>query len=562
MRTKRIAAYCGIDPTAPSLHVGHMLPVMALFWMYLEGYRTFTLIGGSTAKIGDPTGRLKSRDPIKRQEMTMNMTRMHMQLKKLWENIDGQMRRWGYEKDYCRRKGIINNNAWWNKEPLLEVLKRVGQHIRIGPMLSRDTVKRKMSEGDGMSFAEFTYPIMQGWDWYKLLEREKVQMQIGGSDQYGNIVAGIDVARAARDSEPQPGLRIPASKQNELVGFTVPLLTDSSGAKFGKSSGNALWLDPYMTSSFDLYGYFVRRPDEEVEKLLKLFTFLPLEQISKVMEQHAEDPSKRIPHHLLAHEFLWLVHGKEAADEAQARHRQLYSKDKSAQAILGNAATKEPGSEYKAVEGHPTTPNNAPRIDMILPESLIMQKSIGRIIYAAGLASSASEGHRMAALQKGIYVGGMPGNQMRAMNESELTFTPVRLWFPEQTKHFLVDGKILILRKGKHNIRVIEMVSDEEYAKSGQTYPGQPYTGAVRKLNKVIKKLKEGQAAEDPRHYLGKEEIDEVRDSMRQMAELEEQQQAEEAAEEASSSGIVFPEEKSRQRSAMEAKLEELKKKE
>jgi tyrosyl-tRNA synthetase len=139
MRTKRIGAYVGVDPTASSLHVGHLLPMMPLFWMYMHGYRAFTLLGGSTVKIGDPTDRLKDRDPIGKADLALNVTKMHFQMKKLWVNVEEQARRYGYKKEWAWKRGVVNNNAWWNSIPLLEVLRRVGSSIRIGPMLSRDT---------------------------------------------------------------------------------------------------------------------------------------------------------------------------------------------------------------------------------------------------------------------------------------------------------------------------------------------------------------------------------------------------------------------------------------
>ncbi|KAK3393694.1 tRNA synthetases class I-domain-containing protein [Podospora didyma] len=555
MRRKRVGAYVGIDPTASSLHVGHLLPLMPLFWMYMHGYPAISLLGGSTAKIGDPTDRLKSRDPVTHAEMTMNMTKIHYQLKQLWENVEEQARRHGFKKEWAWKRGLVNNNAWWNSLPMLEVLKRVGRAVRIGPMLSRETVKQKMAKGDGMSFAEFTYPLMQGWDWFRLLSSEKVQIQIGGSDQFGNIVAGIDIVKTARDNEPDPALALPAKDEfDDPVGFTVPLLTDSSGVKFGKSAGNAVWLDPFKTSVFDQYGYFVRRPDDDVEKLLKLFSFLPTKVIHTTMEAHRADPAKRIAQHTLAFEVLSLVHGSQKAAMARDEHRQMYG-GVPLQSTDSSAAA-EAGFEYKPVEGQPTVLNNAPRIDMILPESLIMGKSISRILHASGLATSASDGNRLAS-QQAVYVGAAPG-QTRAMNSDAVSFTPVKLWFPSETKHFLIGGKVLILRKGKHNVRVIEMVSDEEYAKSGQKYPGQPGTGKVRLLNEHIKKMKAARAAADPFSPLSEEEK-QLRMELEQEQAQEEEEEEEEQSTESGGSTLVFPEEKSRQQLEMEAQIEELK---
>jgi tyrosyl-tRNA synthetase len=457
---------------------------MPLFWMYLHGYGAHSLVGGATARIGDPTDRLKDREAMDSATLTMNMTKIQYQLRRLWRNAEALGRRHGYYHEWAWRRSIINNNMWWNSLSLMEVMRRAGRYIRIGPMLSRDTVKRKMTEGDGVSFAEFTYPVMQGWDWWHLFSGPyKVQMQIGGSDQFGNIISGAEIVKAARASETDPDKLLPAeTPYDDPVGFTVPLMTDSSGTKFGKSTGNAVWLDPFMTTPFDLYGYFVRRPDADVENLLKMFTFLSMEKIQETMSQHNFDPSQRVAQHTLALETVALVHGLETANETKKEHAGMYGK-----------AVSTPGWDYATPpDGKPTTVNNAPRIDMILPESLIMGKSISAILYACGLAKSKAEGQRLA-VQKAAYVGAAPGQNAaknKGMVLGQLTFTPVVLWRPQETKNFLIEGKLLILRKGKHNIRVVKMVSDEEYASSGETYPGAPYTGKVRELKQELIDLK------------------------------------------------------------------------
>lgn len=352
-----------------------------------------------------------------------------------------------------------------------------------------------MKEGDGVSFAEFSYPIMQGWDWWTLFDQQRVQMQIGGSDQYGNIVTGIEIVKAIRDNETDPAKRIPCSGPlDEPVGFTVPLLLDSAGAKFGKSAGNAVWLDQYMTTTFDLYGYFVRRPDDDVEKLLRLFTFMPSAAIQDVMEKQLEDPSKRVAQHCLAYEVLALVHGQAAADQAREQHRMMYNKDGPAIPLVAKSLDEV----YAPSEG-PTTLNNAPRIDMKLPRSLVMSKSIGRILYAARLAASTSDGHRLAS-QQAAYIAGLPGRASgkgEPMDPSQLTWNPVKLWFPQETGQYLIDDKLLILRKGKHNVRIIQVVSDQEYEESGERYAGMPFTGRVRELKRHLDDVKTGRKTSD-----------------------------------------------------------------
>lgn len=325
-----------------------------------------------------------------------------------------------------------------------------------------------------MSFGEFMYPLIQGWDFWHMYQKLGVQMQIGGSDQYGNIVAGCDALRIIRDSEPQPSEKIAAEWQNEPLGFTVPLLTDSSGAKFGKSAGNAVWLDQYRTTAFDLYGYFMRRTDEEVERLLKLFTFMPLEKINQTMEQQRANPAHRVAQHTLAFEVVSLVHGSQVALTEAKQHEFRFG------GKLPHVINEPPDSSGII------TPNNAPRSDIKLPQS-IMKLSPAKILHAAGLASSSSEGSRLLQAQ-GAYIAGQPGSTKRGLVPGNLAWTPMKVWFPEETSKFLIDDRLLILRKGKHNIRIVELISDEAWEKTGQIYPGQPYTGKIRRLKEALKK--------------------------------------------------------------------------
>jgi tyrosyl-tRNA synthetase len=338
-------------------------------------------------------------------------------------------------------------------------------------------VKRKLSEGDGMSLGEFMYPLLQGWDFWHLYNKLDIQMQIGGSDQYGNIVAGIDSLKLIRDSEEAEHAKMPTTWKHEPIGFTVPLITDSAGVKLGKSAGNAVWLDEYKTTPFDLYGYFMRRSDEEVERLLKLYTFLPLPQIQTIMESHAKNPAERLAQHHLAFEVLSLVHGSQKALEETQQH--LLRFGGKLPPGFGGKIMKEPSSESGLL-----TPNTRPRIDMQLPRS-VMKLPPSKLLWAAGIVNSGSEGQRLVT-QQGAYVAGLPG-QMVGLVPGNLTWTPMKMWFADETSKFLLDDKILILRKGKHNVRVIELVSDEEWAQSGRTYPGQAFTGKMRLMKEKIK---------------------------------------------------------------------------
>ncbi|RSL65025.1 hypothetical protein CEP54_004412 [Fusarium duplospermum] len=481
MRVKRIGSYVGIDPTADSMHVGHLLPLMPMFWMWFHGHPAVTLIGGSTARIGDPTDRLESRKILTNSEISKNITKMHVQLGRLWTNVQHLREKYGYEKDWAAKHRLLNNNMWLGNLTLYDFAKRIARHTRIGPMLSRDTVKRKMTEGDGMSLGEFMYPLLQGWDFWHMYNKLGIQMQIGGSDQYGNIVAGIDALKTIRDTEEAPYAKMPTTWEHEPVGFTVPLLTDSSGAKFGKSAGNAIWLDEFKTSAFDLYGYFVRRSDDEVEKLLKMFTFLPLENIAKTMEEHRANPQERVAQHTLAFEVVSLIHGSQKALQEAKQHEFRFGG--SLPSVIN-----EPPEESGII-----TPNNAPRSDIKLPRS-IMKSSPAKILHASGLVGSSSEGQRLLS-QQGAYIAAQPG-QKRGLVPGNLSWTPMKAWFPEETSKFLLDDRMLILRKGKHNVRIVELISDEEWEASGQIYPGQPYTGVMRRMKEALKQEAEAEGKE------------------------------------------------------------------
>ncbi|KAF4980162.1 hypothetical protein FZEAL_3781 [Fusarium zealandicum] len=473
MRIKRIGSYVGIDPTADSMHVGHLLPLMPMFWMWFHGHPAVTLIGGSTARIGDPTDRLESREILSNSDISKNITKMHVQLTRIWANVHHLRQKYGFQDDWAAKNHLLNNNMWLGNLSLYDFSKRIARHTRIGPMLSRDTVKRKMTEGDGMSLGEFMYPLLQGWDFWHMYNKLGIQMQIGGSDQYGNIVAGIDALKTIRGSEEAPHARMPTSWEHEPIGFTVPLLTDSSGAKFGKSAGNAVWLDEFKTTVFELYGYFVRRSDEEVEGLLRLFTFMPLENISKILEEHRANPQDRLAQHTLAFEVVSLIHGSQKALQEAKQHEFRFG------GKLPSVINEPPESSGII------TPNNAPRTDIKLPRS-IMKSSPAKILHAAGLASSSSEGNRLVT-QQGAYIAAQPG-QKKGLVPGNLSWTPMKAWFPEETSKFLIDDRMLILRKGKHNVRIVELIPDAEWDASGEIYPGQPYTGLFRRMKDEIKK--------------------------------------------------------------------------
>lgn len=486
---KRVGVYVGVDPTAPSLHVGHMVPFMALGWMYIHGYSAVYLLGGFTASIGDPIGRLTGRKAQSSTERSTNSFSMHLQLKNLAASTQQYAHRKGIMKEWSWRRAVKNNYNWWQNLTMNEFMKSMGVGTRIGPMLGRDTVKNRLESGEGMSFAEFTYPLVQAWDWWHLY-KEGVRIQIGGADQFGNILAGAEAVKYMVNNDVKWVNEQKATSSDVLpfnlddpMGFTVPLLTTASGEKFGKSAGNAVWLDPNMTSSFDLYQFFLRSADADVEKYLKLFTFIPMNEIKEIMKQQSERPEKRIAQHRLAMEFVELVHGVTAAQRAEEQHRTMYDKD----ATIANLydvlrASKEAETDAATVRPadiNPSLNKHAAPLDMHtggptsiqLPESLVIQQPLSRILWSAGLVASRSEGQRLIN-NKGVYVGGRAGKGGSQPMGDILNYAQIEDSKWSNVSQFVIDDRVLILRTGKWRVKIIEIVPDSTYTTMNLDCPG------------------------------------------------------------------------------------------
>ncbi|KIW01603.1 tyrosine-tRNA ligase [Verruconis gallopava] len=422
---KRIGAYVGVDPTASSMHVGHLIPFMALFWLYLHGHKAITLVGGGTASVGDPTGRVKARPHLSAAARRRNIDGIQAQLQRIWGNVSRLGAKHGQRVGEGEAR-LLNNEDWLGKTSILDVLGTVGAGLRLGVMLGRDTVKTRMtadaSTQEGMSFAEFCYPVLQAWDWYVMFRDHDVRVQIGGSDQYGNILSGADGIKYAlkvREDEGDSG-----ALDAHPLGFTVPLLTTPSGEKFGKSAGNAVWLDKEQTSVFDLYGFFVGLPDSEVEKLLNFFTFLPQGTISDTMAKHNLAPEKRIAQHLLAREFVELVHGPEDAAAAQDQH-------------LSRSRGYTPAS----------------KADLQVAYAEVTDKPFAFALHMAGLAESRSKALKLIE-SGGAYVIGGNGDAVKIRKGDVVSDAHYFTKEDEKTP----SRRFLVLRAGKWKVRSLELV--------------------------------------------------------------------------------------------------------
>ncbi|KAI1951003.1 tyrosyl-tRNA synthetase [Ophidiomyces ophidiicola] len=464
---KRVGFYAGVDPTAPSLHIGHMLPFMILGWAYVHGMKAVWLLGATTSKIGDPTGRVEARRLMKSALRKANIANIHLQLKKLGASFEKYGAKYGYQYEWAWRRVLANNSTWWNKSSFGDVITELGSNVRLGPMLGRDNVKSRLESGHGMSLAEFCYPIMQAWDFLYLFKHD-VQIQVGGSDQYGNILFGIDAIKGALKHDPKFGPKLCDDPDMESpIGITTPLLTTPSGEKIGKSMGNATWLDKDMTSCFDLYQHFVRTPDETVEKMLKMFTFIPIDEIKSIMRQHNMDVTKRVAQHKLAMEFVELIHGHPEAIAAAKQHHMVF-------ASASSTDTSGPESESASGEDENYKPGphrmfQMPSPHLTLPRSLIVNQFFHKVLWSAGMVASKAEGFRLIA-SKGVHVGSM-ADAKQTMGDF-ISYTPILTWPTGITEKFIIDNSLMILRIGKWNIKIIKIVPDEEYEKMGLDAPG------------------------------------------------------------------------------------------
>lgn len=296
LEDKSVGIYCGTDPTGDSLHIGHLIPFMMLKRFQLAGHRAHILIGGGTGSIGDPSGRNSERTLQTMEQVKHNEEALTAQMKKL------------FGKDNIT---IVNNYDWLSKLSLLDFLRDYGKLFNINTMLNKEVVASRLE--NGISFTEFSYQILQGIDFHHLWKNEDVQLQIGGSDQWGNITSGIDLIHKLEGSKAQ------------AYALTIPLMLKADGTKFGKTAGGAVWLDPEKTTPYEFYQFWLNQDDRDVVKYLKYFTFLSKEEIEALEEKVKTQPEKREAQRKLAQEVTAFVHGQDAVTEAEHISAALFS---------------------------------------------------------------------------------------------------------------------------------------------------------------------------------------------------------------------------------------------
>ncbi|CEL60841.1 tyrosyl-tRNA synthetase [Rhizoctonia solani AG-1 IB] len=414
---KPVTVYCGVDPTAPSIHVGNMVTFMGVLHFHIRGHQVLPLVGGATGTVGDPGGRTTERTLVSKDTINGNKHKLAVQLERFFRHgVDRAAKYLDINPEIPTSPDILDNLTWISNLTLLDFLRDVGKYAKVNVMISRDSVKSRLESSQGISFTEFSYQLLQAYDYFHLYTNYGCRLQIGGADQWGNIIAGIDLIK--RRYTPQEG----EGEQSEpAYGLTIPLLTTPSGEKFGKSAGNAVWLDSNMTPVLDFYQYFVRQPDESVDRLLRIFTFIPLAQIKEIISKHQEDPGKRYAQRTLAYEATSLVHGETLAHQAQAASRVLYESDiQSASLSIFEDALK------------------GDRRLMVLPSNKILTTPIANILVEGGLVKSKGQVDTLAK---------QGGLQLNGSKESN----PRRVLRPDD----FVNGEVVVIGLGTVNYHTI-----------------------------------------------------------------------------------------------------------
>jgi tyrosyl-tRNA synthetase len=417
---KKIAApitlYCGFDPTADSLHVGNLVPLLALRRFQLLGHHPIAVAGGATGMVGDPSGKTQERQLLTREILERNIASVKVQLAKL---LDFETKQ--------NPARLADNASWTAGVSFLDFLRDIGKHFSVNQMVAKESIRARMEDREvGISYTEFSYMLLQAFDFYVLCREHNCELQIGGSDQWGNITAGIDLIRKKLGKT--------------AYGLTLPLITNADGTKFGKTEAGAIWLDPKRTSVYKFYQFWINTDDRDVIRYLKYFTFLPKEEIETLEKQHAENPGAREAHRRLAVEVTFMIHGEAATiDTVEASN------------ILFGSGQKNVEGEYnleKALQRAVKSSLAHLVFDTIVGEvpTKEIEKSkldgaglsLVELLVHAGLCSSKGQA------RKDIEGGGVNINNVRESNFQRAV-----------TTNDLLFGKHLLLRKGKKNYVVV-----------------------------------------------------------------------------------------------------------
>lgn len=398
LAAKPITLYAGFDPTADSLHVGHIVPLLALRRFQKEGHHPIAVAGGATGSIGDPSGKTAERSLLTKDQIQANVDAVRPQLAKL---LDFDVR--------SNPARLVDNADWFAPISYLDFLRDVGKHFTVNQMVAKESVRARMEDRDvGISYTEFSYMLLQAYDFYHLAETYGCELQIGGSDQWGNITAGIDLVRK--------------KLSRHSYGLTLPLITKPDGTKFGKTESGAVWLDTKRTSVYKFYQFWINADDRSVIPYLKYFTFLPHEEITSLDQAHQENPGARKAHQALAQAMTLLIHGDSATRDVMRASEILFG------ASLEGIAESTLATLNEELPQASVTPSQLDGEGLPLVETLVL----------AGLSQSKGQA------RKDIEGGGVYLNGERVSSSTE-----------KLTKDRTLFGRYAMLRKGKKNYAML-----------------------------------------------------------------------------------------------------------
>jgi tyrosyl-tRNA synthetase len=399
LQKERVTGYVGFDPTSDSLTIGNMVPIMLLMHLQKAGHKPLALVGGATGMVGDPSGKSEERNLLSIEQINHNLNGIQKQLEKFLDFDCGD----------CSAE-IVNNYDWFKNFSFLEFIRDAGKHITVSYMMSKDSVKSRL-EG-GMSFTEFSYQLIQGYDFYYLYQEKNCKLQMGGSDQWGNITTGTEFIRRKAGGEG--------------FAFTAPLITKSDGTKFGKSEGGNVWLDAQKTSAYKFYQFWLNNSDEDAKKFIKIFTFLSKEEIDRLTIEHDKAPHLRLLQKELAMQFTSRVHGTESYELAVKTSEILFGKStKEALVSLSNEQIEE------VFEGVPQF--NIDKNNLAEPFSLIDFLS-----EKTGIFSS-------------------KGEAKRSLQENAISINMEKVKLEDvASKDMLINDKIILVKKGKSNYYLVK----------------------------------------------------------------------------------------------------------
>lgn len=394
------SAYIGFDPTSDSLHIGSLVPIILLVHLQNSGHKPIALIGGATGMVGDPSGKSEERNLLDEETLTINQAGVQKQLEKFLDF-----------KAESNAAEIVNNYDWFKNMGFLQFIRDTGKHISINYMMAKDSVKKRLEGESGLSFTEFTYQLVQGYDFYWLYQNKNCKLQMGGSDQWGNIVTGTELIRRKTGGE--------------AFAFTCPLLTKADGGKFGKTEKGNVWLDPKKTSPYQFYQFWLNASDDDALKWLKIFTFLSKDEIDSLGSMHQKDPGARYLQKKLAREITLFVHGQHELDLAISTTERLFSNQ---DRPIGEMSEEDLAS----IEGI---------VKVEFEKNKLSSTDIISFLAESGIFTSKGEARKM------IQNGGVSINRQKASDGAGII-----------SEDQLLHGKYLLIQKGKKNYYLVVAV--------------------------------------------------------------------------------------------------------